>query len=116
MQIRRILATPSLIKVKELAFEQTNPVIRQYKELINYFCRVTLVTEKDREAFFLPTGNSQNKGNKKNEFSDHFLGRILKDGINMFESKLIRLNHSNSSMKKKSFWFVSEEGKVIDRN
>lgn len=106
MQIRRILATPSLIKVKCLAFEQTNTVIRQYKELINYFCRVTLVTEKHQEAHF------QKQGDNSNELSDHFLKRILRDGINLFECKLIRVSHSNSSMKKKSFWFVSEEGKI----
>ena len=53
MQIRRVLATPSLIRVIELTKEQTNPVIRQYKELVNYFCKVTLVTEKKQEMFFL---------------------------------------------------------------
>jgi hypothetical protein len=77
---------------------------------------VTLVTEADREAFFLSSSLSEKNGKIKNEFSDHFLGRILKDGINLFGCKLIRLNHSNSSMKKKSFWFVSEEGEVIDRH
>jgi hypothetical protein len=116
MQIRRILATPSLIKVKELSFEQTNPVIRQYKELVNYFCRVTLVTEKDREAFFLSSSLQEKNGKTENEFSKSFLVKILKDGINLFGSKLIRLNHSNSSMKKKSFWFVSEDGDVIKRD
>ena len=45
-----------------------------------------------------------------------FLERVLNNGIGILGGpKHIWLSHSNSSMKKKSFWFITEEGGVVSR-
>ena len=49
--------------------------------------------------------------------SDHFLQRVLEQGICVLSThKHEWLCHSNSSMKKKSFWFISEEGGVVHKD
>jgi len=63
------------------------------------------VKENGHEAFF-------NENEKS--MSEYFLKRVLHDGVSIFSTeKHEYLSHSNSSMKKKSFWFVSEEGGVV---
>jgi hypothetical protein len=48
--------------------------------------------------------------------SKFFLERVLNQGIRIFGGHPhIWLSHSNSSMKKKSFWYISEEGGVLIR-
>lgn len=101
--------TPSIVKVNPLSKEPTNRVIRENKDRFNYFCRLTMVKENHQEVFFEET-------EKGKHLNDHYLKRILTDGIcALSTTKFIWLSHSNSSMKKKSFWFVTEEGGVLSR-
>lgn len=45
VQVRRVLVTPTLIKVTTLSKEPSNRVIREYRGYVNLFCQVTLVCE-----------------------------------------------------------------------
>jgi len=45
VQVRRVLVTPTLIKVTTLSKEPSNRVIREYRGYVNFFCQVTLVCE-----------------------------------------------------------------------
>ena len=105
VQLRRVLVTPSLVIVKTLSMEPTNGVIRKYKSAFNYFCRLTLVKENHHEVYFNELEKSM---------SEHFLKRVLQYGVCILSTEKYEwLCHSNSSMKKKSFWFICEEGGVV---
>ena len=100
--------TPSLVKVNTLSSEPTNGVIRKYRSAFNYFCRLTLVAESHHEVFF--------NSDKNSTMSKNFLERVLRDGVGVLsDQKFTWLCHSNSSMKNKSFWYISEEGGVVSR-
>jgi hypothetical protein len=102
------LVTPSLVKVNTLSMEPTNGVIRKYKSEFNYFCRLTLVKENHHEVYFNELEKSM---------SEHFLKRVLHDGVCILSNEKHEwLCHSNSSMKKKSFWFICEEGGVVRKD
>lgn len=53
---------------------------------------------------------------QSSHWNEMFLERVFNRGVSILGGhKHIWLSHSNSSMKKKSFWFVSEEGGVMNR-
>ena len=96
---RRIFVTPTLIRFSIGQEEETNRVIRKFRDHLTNFVRVSFVNEDlDKGYYFAEVGT-------------HLLGyihSIVGDGFKIGELEFKFLGYSNSQLKNHSCWFLCQ--------
>lgn len=92
---RRIYITPSLKIIAPMQVEQSNPILRELKYVIEYMARINLMNDSFEDEFF--------NSDKFNELIDTFVKPSI-HGIKFCGVDLKFLNYSASQIKQKSWW------------
>ena len=87
MRQRRIYVSPTLIYYQISSFEESNRVIRSFKEHGNHFARVTFVNDQFEQGYYFT--------NLFNLFVG-YIHRILSHGLALGPYKFTFLSYSNS--------------------
>lgn len=108
IRLRRVIITPTLVLFAMPEPEETNRVIRKYKQNIELFVRTNFTDENLSKGYYFGDDNKQLL---------HHIYTYLKDGILLHradpangvgEARLKSLSYSNSQMKNHSLWMVQE--------
>ena len=98
MRQRRVLITPTLFHYTVAREEESNKVLRQYKDQSSHFIRVSFVSEDLDRSFYALDHNRYMLG---------YIHGVLKNGFysgRNLKSKF--LNYSNSQLKSHTCWFL----------
>jgi len=96
---RRVYLTPTLILFKQNAREQTNRVLRKYINFKDYFFRLILTNDENKQFHF---------GKESyNQILDNYC-LIMKGKFFIGDHKASVLNYSNSQLKEKSVWMLCD--------
>ena len=105
MPIYKVLITPSLQYFEPATYEEGNLMLREHKESLFHYIRVTIVDENKESAFF----------NMWNQPWLDCVERFISDkgGIKLGNRRLNYMAYSNSQLKSKSFWFLCENDPIL---
>lgn len=108
MRQRRVLVTPTLFHYTVAKEEESNKVLRQYKEYHVQFIRLSFVQEDLDKGFYF---------NENSRFLLGYIHSILKNGF--FAGRGLQntfLSYSNSQLKNHTCWFLAQvEGGINEK-
>jgi hypothetical protein len=89
--------------VSPLELEQSNPIFRKYKKVLEYFVRINIISENKTDLFF----NTKKSQKLLNNFVKNSVDDVKFCGI-----ELKFLGYSNSQIKGKSWWMFIKNHKI----
>jgi len=99
MKQRRVMVTPTLIRYSVAQDEQTNRVIREYKNFIPNFIRLSFVTEDLDKGYYFSYQGCVN-------YLLGYIHGIITNGFSLGNLRFQFLGYSNSQLKSHSCWFL----------
>ena len=94
---RRVKVTPTMILYSRAQEEESNLVIRKFKDVLFNFCRLSFVGDDLLKGYYF----GDNKG-----FIVGYLHQVITSGFQLGNLKFEFLGYSNSQLKNHSFWFM----------
>lgn len=109
---RRVLITPTLNLFTVSKEEESNKVIRQYKNYLHQFIRLSFVNEQLEKGFYF---------GDRERFLIGYIHSIVKLGLRVGDNMRLKfLSYSNSQLKNHTAWFLATitsgvtEDQIID--
>lgn len=99
---RKVFITPTLIKYSAGHEEESNRVIRKFKQLLPNFIRLSFVNEDNDKGYYFNGDGCQNN------FILGYIFRIISQGFSLGKCNFKFLAYSNSQLKSHSAWFLCE--------
>lgn len=100
MRQRRIYISPTITYFYPSSYEESNRVIRQYKEQLSRFARLSFVSEALEKGFYFVEQSILYLG---------YIHNILTNGIQISDYKFRFLSYSNSQIKNHSCWVIAND-------
>lgn len=97
MRQRRLFITPTIDFYQVAVEDESNRVIRQFKDFLSYFVRVSFVDEQLEKSYY----HTENKN-----LLLGYIHHILMNGLSLGPYKLKFLSYSNSQIKNHCCWML----------
>ena len=104
---RRMFVSPTIDYYQEQVDDETNRVIRQYRDHISKFVRLSFVNENLEKGFYLTENMNWLLG---------YVHHVLTHGVSLAQYSMRYLSYSNSQIKNHSCWMLVYNTETIKDN